>query len=96
MFNQPETPLFKKQPFTGHDNVPAMVSLLIESMNKSPVKRSNFISIKVVHGGDRSFLSSMRSKDPSTQVGACIVNEDKRIVGIGYNGFPRGCRSVTS
>lgn len=38
-----------------------------------------------------SFLSSMRSKDPSTQVGACIVNGDKRIVGIGYNGFPRGC-----
>ena len=38
-----------------------------------------------------AFLSSMRSKDPSTQVGACIVNEDKRIVGIGYNGFPRGC-----
>jgi deoxycytidylate deaminase len=38
-----------------------------------------------------SFLSSMRSKDPSTQVGACIVNSDRRIVGIGYNGFPRGC-----
>jgi deoxycytidylate deaminase len=38
-----------------------------------------------------SFLTAMRSKDPSTQVGACIVNEDKRIVGIGYNGFPRGC-----
>ena len=36
-------------------------------------------------------LSSMRSKDPSTQVGACIVNKEKRIVGIGYNGFPRGC-----
>lgn len=38
-----------------------------------------------------AFLSSMRSKDPSTQVGACIVNSEKRIVGIGYNGFPRGC-----
>lgn len=38
-----------------------------------------------------AFLSAMRSKDPSTQVGACIVNPDKRIVGIGYNGFPRGC-----
>lgn len=38
-----------------------------------------------------SFLSAMRSKDPSTQVGACIVNKDKRIVGIGYNGFPKGC-----
>lgn len=38
-----------------------------------------------------SFLSAMRSKDPSTQVGACIVNDEKRIVGIGYNGFPKGC-----
>lgn len=36
-------------------------------------------------------LSGMRSKDPSTQVGACIVNEDNRIVGIGYNGMPYGC-----
>ena len=38
-----------------------------------------------------AFLSAMRSKDPSTQVGAAIVNEENRIVGIGYNGFPTGC-----
>lgn len=38
-----------------------------------------------------AFLSAMRSKDPSTQVGACIVNPENRIVGIGYNGFPAGC-----
>ncbi|MBI5267605.1 MAG: dCMP deaminase family protein, partial [candidate division Zixibacteria bacterium] len=36
-------------------------------------------------------LSAMRSKDPGTQVGACIVNRNKRIIGIGYNGFPAGC-----
>ena len=36
-------------------------------------------------------LSALRSKDPSTQVGACIVSNDKRVVGIGYNGLPRGC-----
>lgn len=36
-------------------------------------------------------LSSMRSKDPNTTVGACIVNQKKRIVGIGYNGMPFGC-----
>lgn len=36
-------------------------------------------------------LSAMRSKDPNTQVGACIVNENKKIVGTGYNGFPIGC-----
>ena len=35
-------------------------------------------------------LAAGRSKDPSTQVGACIVNQDKKIVGIGYNGFPTG------
>ncbi|MFP4287289.1 MAG: deoxycytidylate deaminase [Candidatus Izemoplasmataceae bacterium] len=35
-------------------------------------------------------LSAMRSKDPNTQVGACIVNDKNRIVGIGYNGFPIG------
>ncbi len=36
-------------------------------------------------------LSALRSKDPNTQVGACIVNLDNRIVGIGYNGLPYGC-----
>jgi len=36
-------------------------------------------------------LSAQRSKDPNTQVGACIVNSRKRIIGIGYNGFPMGC-----
>lgn len=36
-------------------------------------------------------LSANRSKDPSTQVGAVIVNDENRIVGIGYNGFPKGC-----
>jgi len=38
-----------------------------------------------------AFLSSMRSKDPNRQVGACIVGSDRIIRGIGYNGFPRGC-----
>lgn len=38
-----------------------------------------------------AFLAAKRSKDPVTQVGACIINEDKRIVGIGYNGMPKGC-----
>lgn len=38
-----------------------------------------------------AFLSAQRSKDPRTQVGACIVNEGNKIVGIGYNGMPVGC-----
>ena len=35
-------------------------------------------------------LSALRSKDPSTQVGACIVGDDNRILSIGYNGTPNG------
>nr|CAI5866774.1 unnamed protein product [Callosobruchus analis] len=38
-----------------------------------------------------AFLAAKRSKDPCTQVGACIVNDDNVIVGIGYNGMPKGC-----
>lgn len=36
-------------------------------------------------------LSAMRSKDPSTQVGACIVDNNNKILSTGYNGFPYGC-----
>ena len=38
-----------------------------------------------------ALLSARRSKDPGTQVGACIVNEKNKIVGAGYNGLPIGC-----
>lgn len=38
-----------------------------------------------------ALLSGCRSKDPSTQVGACIVNNQNKIVGAGYNGLPMGC-----
>ena len=38
-----------------------------------------------------ALLSGKRSKDPSTQVGACIVNENNIIESIGYNGLPKGC-----
>jgi len=38
-----------------------------------------------------ALLSGCRSKDPSTQVGACIVNKQNKIVGTGYNGLPIGC-----
>ncbi len=36
-------------------------------------------------------LSAMRSKDPSTQVGACIVSPDNKIMSVGYNGMPKSC-----
>lgn len=38
-----------------------------------------------------ALLSGQRSKDPNTQVGACIVNAQNKIVGVGYNGLPVGC-----
>lgn len=38
-----------------------------------------------------AMLSAERSKDPSTQVGACIVSNENKILSVGYNGMPRNC-----
>ena len=53
-------------------------------------KRSDYIS------WDEYFmavaqLAGMRSKDPSTQVGSCIVSDEHKILSMGYNGLPIGC-----
>lgn len=53
-------------------------------------KRADYISWDEYFMGI-AILSSQRSKDPNTQVGACIVNSENRIMSVGYNGFPRGC-----
>lgn len=53
-------------------------------------KRDDYISWDEYFMGI-ALLSAKRSKDPSTQVGACIVNENKKIMSVGYNGFPHGC-----
>ena len=54
------------------------------------MKRQDYISWDEYFMGV-SLLSGMRSKDPNTQVGACIVGADNRILSMGYNGFPNGC-----
>lgn len=54
------------------------------------MKRKDYISWDDYFMGI-SLLSGKRSKDPSTTVGACIVDKDNRIVSIGYNGFVNGC-----
>ena len=54
------------------------------------MKRSDYISWDEYFMGI-ALLSAQRSKDNSTQVGACIVNSDKKIVSVGYNGMPIGC-----
>ena len=53
-------------------------------------KRQNYITWDEYFMGV-AILSAKRSKDPSTQVGACIVNDKNKIVGAGYNGLPTGC-----
>ncbi len=53
-------------------------------------KRKEFISWDEYFMGV-AMLAARRSKDPSTQVGACIVDDDNRILSTGYNGFPQGC-----
>ena len=53
-------------------------------------KREDYISWDEYFMGV-SLLASKRSKDPNTQVGACIVNENRKIMSVGYNGFPLGC-----
>ena len=53
-------------------------------------KRSNCISWDEYFMGI-ALLSGERSKDPNSQVGACIVSPDNKILSIGYNGFPIGC-----
>lgn len=54
------------------------------------MKRTDYISWDEYFMGI-AMLAAMRSKDPNTQVGACIVNKDNIIVSTGYNGMPKGC-----
>ena len=53
-------------------------------------KRTGYISWDDYFMGV-ALLAAERSKDPSTQVGACIVDDQNRILSTGYNGFPHGC-----
>ena len=54
-------------------------------------KRNDYISWDEYFMGI-AILSAQRSKDPNSQVGACIVNKNNKILSMGYNGFPIGCQ----
>ena len=54
------------------------------------MKRQGYISWDEYFMGV-AMLAAKRSKDPNTQVGACIVSPDNIILSTGYNGFPKGC-----
>ena len=58
-------------------------------MKKINKQRKDYLSWEEYFMGIAK-LSAMRSKDPNTQVGACIVSNDNRILSIGYNGCPNG------
>ncbi len=66
--------------------------MIIHSIRQGGVdlKRTDYISWDEYFMGI-ALLSAQRSKDNSTQVGACIVNAEKKIVSVGYNGMPTGC-----
>ena len=53
-------------------------------------KRKDYISWDEYFMGVAQ-LAGMRSKDPNTQVGSCIVSSDHKILSMGYNGLPKGC-----
>ena len=53
-------------------------------------KRTDYLSWDEYFMGV-AMLSGMRSKDPNTQVGCCIVSQDNKILSMGYNGLPMGC-----
>ena len=54
------------------------------------MKRTDYISWDEYFMGI-ALLAARRSKDPNTQVGACIVSKDNIIISTGYNGMPQGC-----
>jgi dCMP deaminase len=74
---------------------PEARALLIKEADYDPSTAKNLKRTDSISWPDyfmaMAFLTAQRSKDPNTQVGACIVDADHRIVGLGYNGFPHGC-----
>ena len=57
------------------------------------MKRTDYINWDEYFMGI-ALLTAMRSKDPSSQVGACIVSPENKILSLGYNGMPIGCYTL--
>ncbi|KNC22138.1 putative deoxycytidylate deaminase [Lucilia cuprina] len=70
-------------PSSSANDIPAKKIKLEDNLDRAITWDDHFMYLAV--------LSSKRSRDPRVQVGAVIVNEDNRIIGMGYNGFPKGC-----
>lgn len=65
-------------------------SFLLYNKKEKKVKKQDYLKWDEYFMGI-AILSSRRSKDPNTSVGACIVSEDNKILSVGYNGMPIGC-----
>ncbi|KAI0982558.1 hypothetical protein GJ496_001372 [Pomphorhynchus laevis] len=77
-------------PDKSDDNIVATTSSeSVETITGDGQKRQDYLRWQEYFMA-LAFLSAKRSKDPNTQVGACIVDSDNRVVSIGYNGFPCG------
>lgn len=77
------------------DNLAACARLQLPAPYRSwkgciHMKRENYITWDEYFMGV-AMLAARRSKDPNTQVGACIVSQDNIIISTGYNGLPNGC-----
>jgi len=78
----------------GKSSIQEQRDLMLQEASYDPLESPSGKRLDVLTWDDyfmsMAVLTAMRSKDPNTQVGACIV-KDKRIVAAGYNGFPAGC-----
>jgi len=86
----------KRQPMTITSNKERFRDLMIQEAGYDPLTSPSSHRTDCISWDDyflaMAFLTAKRSKDPNTQVGAVIVHsETKRILALGYNGFPRGC-----
>ncbi|XP_053399602.1 deoxycytidylate deaminase-like [Mercenaria mercenaria] len=76
---------------SGRRNTSSAATKLPSCTGKSKnKKRSNYLNWEEYFMGI-ALITAQRSKDPNRQVGSCIVNAEKRIIGTGYNGMPNGC-----
>ncbi|KAJ8969067.1 hypothetical protein NQ314_001969 [Rhamnusium bicolor] len=77
---------------SAHPHCTPIKDAISEEVNLQPInsKKEDYLDWEEFFMAT-AFLAAKRSKDPHTQVGACIVNDDKVIVGVGYNGMPKGC-----
>ena len=78
-------------PKIGNATRPSLKKQSEEENAMTTQKREGYLSWDQYFMGV-ALLSAQRSKDPGSQVGACIVNSDNRILSVGYNGMPTGCQ----